>query len=143
MSFHVLYQNTETLFKQAMFVVQRFIIEILCVSLLLCGHFDVGSSCIVSPHGAYLHHLSQLPMHSMSSHRHLHSSISCRSAQVSGWELSLTMSPMSSSRLQLSPVACLGTASFPQLLGIKAHQFPARQLRNETLRTASRFRRHS
>lgn len=34
-----LYRNTRNLFKQAIFVVQRFIDEVSCVSLLEGGHF--------------------------------------------------------------------------------------------------------
>ena len=41
------YRNTDSLFKQAIFVVQRFIFGVLCVSFLWGGHFG-GSRELVA-----------------------------------------------------------------------------------------------
>lgn len=118
-------RNTKTFFKQARFVVQRFIVAVFAFHCFGMVTFEVQGSYIVSnlPHRACLY-LLQLSMHTMPSHRHLLSSISRESAEVSGWGPSATMSAPNSSPPLLSTMACPGTAPPLCVLGINAHRIP-------------------
>lgn len=135
-------RNTKTFFKQARFVVQRFIVAVFAFHCFGMVTFEVQRSCIVSnsPHIACLYLLQS--MHTMPSHRHL-SSISRESAEVSGWGPSATMSTPNSSPPLLSTMACPGTAPPLYVLGINAHRIPDSSIKETrpSFTFAIRFRR--